>query len=85
MKPFSELTLPELLIELLRWICVLPAAVVVDTAAQLVINAAVQFASQGGPSVVGDSMFAYSLRLLLYTAERTFDVPQYATSARRPL
>jgi hypothetical protein len=65
-KRFAQLTLPERLIELLRWVCVLPAAVLADTAAQLVIDAAVQFASQGRPNFVGDSIIAYLFALLLY-------------------
>jgi hypothetical protein len=66
MKPFSELTLSERLIELLRWVCVLPVAVLLDTTAELVINAVVQFASHGEPSILGGSIIAYSLTLLLH-------------------
>jgi len=65
MKPFSELTGRGKLIEVLRWLCVLPAAVLGDIAAQFVVVAAFQVASFGGWGILGDSNIAYFLRVLL--------------------
>jgi hypothetical protein len=66
MKPFSELTGRGRLIEVLRWFCVLPAAVLGDIVAKVVVGAVVQIASYGGWGILGDSNIAYSLRVLLY-------------------
>jgi hypothetical protein len=66
MKPFSELTGRGRLVEVLRWLCVLPAAVLVHTALELVVEATVQIASFGGWGIFGDSNIAYLPRLFLF-------------------
>jgi hypothetical protein len=66
MKAFSELTGRGRLTEGLRWLCVLPAAVLGGIAAQFVVEAVVQIASYGGWRILGDSNVANSLMLFLY-------------------
>ena len=66
MKAYSELTGLGRLIEVLRWLCVLPAAVLGDIALEIVVAAAVQIADYGGSGILDDSDVAYSLRLFLY-------------------
>lgn len=66
MKTFSELTGRGRLVEVLRWLCVLPAAVLGHVALEFIIEAAVQIASFGGWGVFGDSTIAYLLRLFLF-------------------
>jgi hypothetical protein len=64
-KPFSELTGRGKLIEVLRWLCVLPAAVLVDNATQFAVDAAVQIASYVGLGILRDSIIVYFLSVLL--------------------
>jgi len=66
MKPISELTGRRRLIEVIRWLCVLPAAVLGDIAAEFVVETVAQIATYGGWGTLGDSSIAYSLRLLLF-------------------
>jgi hypothetical protein len=66
MKPFSELTGRGKLIEVLRWLCVLPAALLAHSALELVVDAAVQIARFGGWGIFGDSHIAYLVRLFLF-------------------
>jgi hypothetical protein len=66
MKPFSELTARGKLIEVLRWLCVLPAAVLVEIAAEFVVEFVVQCARNAGWDILGDSIIAKSLTLLLF-------------------
>jgi hypothetical protein len=66
MKPFSELTVAGKLVEVLRWLCVLPAAVFADIAAQFALDAAVRIARVYGLDILGESVIAYCLRLLLF-------------------
>jgi hypothetical protein len=66
MKRFSELTGWGRLIEVLRWLCVLPAAVLGDIALEFVVEAAVQIARFGGWGNLVDSSSAYSLWMFLY-------------------
>jgi len=65
MKPFSGLTGRGRLIEVLRWLVVLPAAVLGGIAVEFVVASAVQIASYGGLGILGDSNIAYCLRVLL--------------------
>jgi mannose/fructose/N-acetylgalactosamine-specific phosphotransferase system component IIC len=65
MKAFSKLMWRGRLIEVLRWLCVLPAAVLGDVAAQFVIGAVAEIARYGGWDNPGDSMSANSARVLL--------------------
>jgi len=66
MKPFSELTGRGRLIEVLRWLCVLPAAVLGHIALEFVVEAAWQIASSGGWGILGDWNSAYSLMMFLH-------------------
>ena len=66
MKPFTELTGRGRLIEVLRWLCVLPAAVLGEIALEFVVAAAVQIAVYGGWGILGDSNIAYFLRMFLF-------------------
>jgi Mg2+/Co2+ transporter CorB len=66
MKPFSDLTVPAKLTEVLRWVCVLPVAMLVDAAAPWIVDAAAQVAHSGGLGVFGDSIIIYSLLLILF-------------------
>jgi hypothetical protein len=66
MKPFSELTGRGKLIEVLRWLGVLPAAVIADVATQFVGDAVVQIARNVGWNILGTSNFANALILFLF-------------------
>jgi hypothetical protein len=66
MKPFSELTGRGRLIEVLRWICVLPAAVLGVIAAEFVVVVVVKIARNGGWDILDDSLIAKFLTLLLF-------------------
>jgi hypothetical protein len=70
MKPFSELTRRRKLSEVLRWLCVLPTAVLGRIVAQLILGAVVQVAHYGGWNNLGDSRIAYWLGVLLYYVPR---------------
>jgi len=69
MKPLSELTGRGRLIEMLRWFCVLPAAVLGHIAQEFVVEAAWQIASSGGWGILGDSNSAYSLMMFLHMTQ----------------
>jgi hypothetical protein len=66
MKRFSELTSRQKLIEVLRWLCVVPTAVLARTVAQFTVGAVVQVAGKGGWDNLLDSSIAYSLAVFLY-------------------
>lgn len=66
MTPFSELTGRARVIEILRWFCVLPAAVLGAFVAQFLLGAVVHVVSSGGWGSLGDSNIAYTLRLFLF-------------------
>jgi len=70
MRPFSELTGRGKLFEVLRWLCVLPTALLGDIVVQFVIGAVVQIASYGGWGGLGDSNIAYALGVFLYYVPR---------------
>jgi hypothetical protein len=70
MTPFSESTRHEKLIEVSRWICVLPAAVLGNIVAQFVVGVVVQIAGHGEWDILGDSSVAYYLRFILYYMPR---------------
>ena len=66
MKPFSESTGRQRLIEALRWLCVLPAAVLGHIALEFVVGAAWQIGRSGGWAIPGDSNSAYYLMMFLH-------------------
>jgi hypothetical protein len=66
MKSFSERTVPGRLIELLWWLCVLPAAVLGHVAAQFVVGAVLQMARDAGWDIFSGSSIANSLIRLLW-------------------
>jgi len=66
MKPFYELTRRRKVGEVLRWLCVLPAAVLGRIVAQFILGAVVQVARYGGWDNLGDSRIAYWLGVFLY-------------------
>src|SRR4051812_45141551 len=66
MKPFSELTGRGKLIEVFRWLGVLPVAVIADVATQFVGEAVVQIARYVGWDMFGASTFANPLDLFLF-------------------
>jgi hypothetical protein len=70
MRLLSDLTGRARLYEVLRWLCVLPAAFLGDIVAQFVSGAAVQIAKSVGGGVLGDSTFTYSLGVFLYYVPR---------------
>jgi hypothetical protein len=70
MRPFSELTDGGKLIEVVRWLCVLPAAMLGSFVVQLIVGAVVQIADNSGLGILGDSKIAYSLRLFLFYVPR---------------
>ena len=70
MRRISELTRNGKLIEALRWLCVLPAAVLGDSAVQFIVGAAAQIVGLGGSRSLSDSGIAYLLTLFLYYVPR---------------
>ena len=66
MNPFFELTARDKLIEVLRWLGVLPAAFLGDTAVQFLFGGVVQLAGIGVGGPLGDLGFAHALRVFLY-------------------
>jgi VanZ family protein len=66
MKSFSERTVPGRLVEVLRWLCVLPAAVLGHVAAQFVVDAVLQVARYAGWDIFGGSSIANSLIRLMW-------------------
>jgi hypothetical protein len=66
MKSLSERTVPGRLIEVLWWLCVLPAAVLGHVAAQFVVGAVLQMARDAGWDIIGESSIANSLIRLLW-------------------
>jgi hypothetical protein len=66
MKPFSELTGRGRLIEVLRLLCVLPAAVLGHIALEFVVEATWQIANSGGWGIPGDSNIVRSLMMFLH-------------------
>jgi hypothetical protein len=84
MKPFSELTVRGRLIEVLRWLGVLPVAVWAGIALEFVVVVAGQIASFGEWGILGDSNIAYVLRMLLfYVATKSAFVIAGAKTAPR--
>lgn len=69
MTPFSELTGRARRIEVLRWLGVLPAALLGDFVVHFILGAVVHFASYGGWGT-GGSNIAYVLSLFLYYVPR---------------
>jgi hypothetical protein len=65
MKPFSELTNRERSIEVLRWLGVLPAAVLAHFAARFALGSVVLLASHAAWGF-DDSTIAYYLKVILY-------------------
>ena len=65
MKRFSELASDAKLIEVLRWVCVLPAAVLGAFVVQYIVHAVVQIADYGGWDL-RDSSLGYALRVFIY-------------------
>jgi len=63
---FSELTRKEKNTELLRWISVLPAAVLGRLAAQIIIGVVMRLAVSGGWFTLGESQFFYYLQILVF-------------------
>ena len=87
MRPFSELTGRGRHIEVLRWVCVLPAAVLGGMVVQFLVWAVVQIASLGAWSSLGDSNFAYGLKVFLYYVpwEVAFVVAGAKMAPRHPM
>ena len=65
MGSFTEITGRKKLIEIVRWFCVLPVAVLGDFVASFVVRAVVRIASYGGLGILGNSTFAYWFGLFL--------------------
>src|SRR4051812_16599293 len=65
MRSFSKLAGRERLIELVRWFCVLPAAVLGDCAVSFLVRAVVQIVRAGGSGILGDSSLAFWFGVLL--------------------
>jgi hypothetical protein len=84
MKPFSELTGRGKLIEFLRWLGVLPAAVIADVATQFVGESVVQIARYVGWDILGASTFANPLILFLFyfTPKSAFVIAGATTAPR---
>jgi hypothetical protein len=73
MKPFSELSRRAKLIEVLRWLGVLPAALLADFAVLRIVGAVFAVAhlvGSGRWGTPGDSGIAYPLSVLLYYVPR---------------
>lgn len=87
MTPFSDLTGRARLIEVLRWLCILPAAVLANFVVQFFVGAVVQFARSAGWDNLSDSAIAYSTGLLLgYVAPKSaFVVVGSKVAPRRQL
>jgi hypothetical protein len=67
MSIFSELTPREKSIEIVRWVCVVPAAALGSLAVQYVLGSIVRMAASGGGDAAR-SGFVHYLHLLLYYA-----------------
>jgi hypothetical protein len=87
MKPFSELTGRARRIEVLRWLCVLPAAVLGVVVVQILVGAVVRIAGYGGWGIPGDSNIAYCLRLFFFyvPAKSAFVIAGAKMAPRRQL
>ena len=64
MKPFPELTVGEKRIEILRWLCVLPAALLGGLVVQFTLRAVLQITRSAGLGVQGDSTIGYAITLI---------------------
>jgi hypothetical protein len=63
---FSELTRKEKNTELLRWVSVLPAAVIGRLAAQIIIGVVTRLAVNSGWFTLGESQFVHYLQILVF-------------------
>jgi hypothetical protein len=70
MRTFSELTRRGRLLEVLRWLCVLPVALLGDFVMQFIVGAVVQIASYGGWGDLGNSNIGYAFGIFLYYVPR---------------
>jgi hypothetical protein len=87
MPPFSSLTSRKKLIEMLRWVCVLPAAVLGEIVVRYAIGLCVRTAGDGGWRPFGDSTPASFLWTLLCYAppESAFVIAGAMLAPRRPM
>jgi hypothetical protein len=86
MTPFSKLTGRGKLIEVLRWLCVCPAAVLAETVVGYLVGA-VTLIVTGGWGIPGDSNFVHCLRLFLYYVQpkSIFVIAGVKTAPRQPM
>ena len=66
MKRFSQLASSEKRIELLRWLCVLPAGVLAEIVMRYLAGVVGQIAAYGGWSIRGEANTAFFLGLVLF-------------------
>jgi hypothetical protein len=72
MEPSNEQARRWKLSEVLRWVCILPAAVIAGIVTQFIIGGVVQIASYGRWDNVGDSSIAYWFMVFLNYVPRRF-------------
>ena len=84
MRSFSELSSREKRMEIVRWLCVLPAAVLADFAVSFVVGTIVR---SGGLKIRGESSIAYWFVLVLTygSPKAAFVAAGAKTAPRRPV